>query len=56
MQFTNLMGFELIERIKNRDITVQEVTNEIFENIGAYDDFIHSFIRLSNVKALNKAI
>jgi len=49
------MGYELIERIKSREITVRDVVSEVFEKIEEVDNLIHSFINLAKEKALSKA-
>ncbi len=55
MELYNYMGYELIEKIKNKEITIQDVIQTSFDRIGATDNFIHSFISQSKDKALKKA-
>ena len=49
------MGYELIQKIKNREITVQEVIQQIYERIEETEEFLHSFVHLSKNKALKRA-
>ncbi|MFX0043140.1 MAG: Asp-tRNA(Asn)/Glu-tRNA(Gln) amidotransferase subunit GatA [Candidatus Hodarchaeota archaeon] len=55
MELYNLMGFELIQKIKNREITVQEVIQRTFERIEETEELLHSFVHLSKDKALKRA-
>ena len=55
MEFYNYMGYELIEKIKNEEITIQDLIETIFDRIYTTDNLIHSFINLSKEKALKKA-
>ncbi|MFX1497392.1 MAG: Asp-tRNA(Asn)/Glu-tRNA(Gln) amidotransferase subunit GatA [Promethearchaeota archaeon] len=55
MQLTNLMGYEIIEKIKKREITVRDVISETFQRIEKYDHLLHSFVNLSQEKAFAKA-
>ena len=49
------MGYELIEKVKNREITIQDVIQTSFDRIDITDNLIHSFVKLSKDKALKKA-
>jgi aspartyl-tRNA(Asn)/glutamyl-tRNA(Gln) amidotransferase subunit A len=55
MNFYEYLAFELIEKIKNKEITIKEVIQQAFERIEHTDDKLHSFVHLSKEKALNKA-
>ncbi len=55
MELNNLMAYELLEKIKNREITIQEVIHTTFDKIEKFDSLIHSFVNLSKEKALKKA-
>ncbi|MFX1316922.1 MAG: Asp-tRNA(Asn)/Glu-tRNA(Gln) amidotransferase subunit GatA [Promethearchaeota archaeon] len=50
------MGYELIEKIKSREITIQEVIQQTYEIIEETEDLLHSFVCLSKDKALKRAI
>ena len=49
------MGYELIEMVKSKEITVQDIIQLNFERIESTDHFLHSFINLSKKKALETA-
>ncbi|GAH94651.1 unnamed protein product, partial [marine sediment metagenome] len=55
MELYNYMGYELIEKVINREITIQDVIQTSFDRIEATDNLIHSFVKLSKDKALKKA-
>ncbi|MFW9771405.1 MAG: Asp-tRNA(Asn)/Glu-tRNA(Gln) amidotransferase subunit GatA [Candidatus Thorarchaeota archaeon] len=55
MELTNLMGYEIIKKIKNREITVGDVISETFARIEKFDGLLHSFVNLSKEKAFEKA-
>ncbi|MFX1501124.1 MAG: Asp-tRNA(Asn)/Glu-tRNA(Gln) amidotransferase subunit GatA [Promethearchaeota archaeon] len=55
MKLFEYMGYELIEKIKNKDISVQELLETCFERIEETEDSLHSFVNLSKEKALVKA-
>ena len=55
MKLYEYMAYELIEKIKNREITIEEVIQRIYERIEETDDRLHSFVHLSKEKAINKA-
>ena len=55
MELNNLMAYELLEKIKNREITIEGVIRNIFDRIEKSDNLIHSFVNLSKEKALKKA-
>ena len=49
------MGYELIEKIINREVTIQDVIQTSFDRIETTDILIHSFVKLSKDEALKKA-
>ncbi len=49
------MGYELIEKVINREITIQDLIQTSFDRIETTDNLIHSFVKLSKEKALKKA-
>jgi len=55
MELYNYMGYELIEKVINREITIQDVIQTSFDRIETTDNLIHSFVKLSKDKALKKA-
>ncbi len=55
MKLYEFMAHELIEKIKNKDISILELTETCFERIDETEQFLHSFINLSKDKALKKA-
>ncbi|MHA1931757.1 MAG: Asp-tRNA(Asn)/Glu-tRNA(Gln) amidotransferase subunit GatA [Promethearchaeota archaeon] len=55
MKLYEYMAYELIEKIKNREFTVEEVIQRVYERIEETDDKLHSFVHLSKEKAINKA-
>ncbi|GAH86154.1 unnamed protein product, partial [marine sediment metagenome] len=42
MEFYKYMGYELLEKIKNKEITIQEVVQSTFERIESTDHLLHS--------------
>jgi aspartyl-tRNA(Asn)/glutamyl-tRNA(Gln) amidotransferase subunit A len=55
MELNNLMAYELLEKIKNREITIQGVIRNTFDRIEKSDNLFHSFVNLSKERALKKA-
>ena len=55
MKLFEYMGYELIEKIKNKEISVQELTEACFKRIEETEPILHSFVTLSKEKALEKA-
>ncbi|NVM35522.1 MAG: Asp-tRNA(Asn)/Glu-tRNA(Gln) amidotransferase subunit GatA [Candidatus Lokiarchaeota archaeon] len=55
MKLFEYMGYELIEKIKNMDISVQELLETCFQRIEETEPILHSFVNLSKEKALEKA-
>ncbi|MHA2182141.1 MAG: Asp-tRNA(Asn)/Glu-tRNA(Gln) amidotransferase subunit GatA [Promethearchaeota archaeon] len=55
MKLYEYMAFELIEKIKSREITIEEVIQRVYERIEKTEDKLHSFVHLSKEKAINKA-
>lgn len=49
------MGYELIEKIRNKEVKVQDIIQEIFRRIDETENQIHSFVTLSKDKAYKKA-
>ena len=55
MELSNYMGYELLEKIKNKEITVQDVVQSSYDRIESIDHLIHSYVNLSKNTALKKA-
>ena len=55
MKLFEYMGYELIKKIKNKEITVQELVETSFQRIEETEQFLHSFVNLKKEKALEKA-
>ncbi|MCJ7651969.1 MAG: Asp-tRNA(Asn)/Glu-tRNA(Gln) amidotransferase subunit GatA [Candidatus Lokiarchaeota archaeon] len=55
MELGNYMAYELIEKIRNREITIQELIQASFDKIDETDQCIHSFVNYSKQKALEIA-
>ncbi len=55
MKYHEYMAHELLEQIKNKEIKVQDVIQEIFERIKEVEKKLHSFVNLAENEALLKA-
>ncbi|MFX1328940.1 MAG: Asp-tRNA(Asn)/Glu-tRNA(Gln) amidotransferase subunit GatA [Promethearchaeota archaeon] len=55
MKFYELMAYELIEKIKNKEISILELIETIFQRIEESELLLHSFASLSKEEALEKA-
>ena len=55
MKLYEYMGYELIEKIKNKDISVHELIEACFQRIEETEHLLHSFVSLSKEEALKKA-
>ncbi|MFX1346665.1 MAG: Asp-tRNA(Asn)/Glu-tRNA(Gln) amidotransferase subunit GatA [Promethearchaeota archaeon] len=55
MKLYEYMAYELIEKIKNKEISIEELIYQFYERIEKTEDKLHSFVHLSKEKALNKA-
>jgi aspartyl-tRNA(Asn)/glutamyl-tRNA(Gln) amidotransferase subunit A len=55
MKFYEYMAYELIGKIKAKEITIEEVIKQSFERIEETEDKLHSFVHLHKIKALEKA-
>ena len=55
MKLFEYMGYELIKKIKNKEITVQELVETCFQRIEETEQYLHSFVNLKKEKALEKA-
>ncbi|MBY9009841.1 MAG: Asp-tRNA(Asn)/Glu-tRNA(Gln) amidotransferase subunit GatA, partial [Candidatus Lokiarchaeota archaeon] len=55
MELYQYMGYELLEKIKNKEITVQDVVQSTYDRIESTDHLLHSYVTLSKNTALEKA-
>ena len=55
MKFYEYMAYELVEKIKTKECTIEEVIQESFHQIEETDGFLHSFVHLHKTEALDKA-
>ena len=55
MKLYEFMAYELIEKMKNGDISILELTQTCFERINETEQFLHSFVNLSKDIALKRA-
>jgi aspartyl-tRNA(Asn)/glutamyl-tRNA(Gln) amidotransferase subunit A len=55
MKLHEFMAFEIIEKIKNNEITIEEVVHQTFDRIERTEKLIHSFVYLTKDKAIKKA-
>ena len=55
MTIQDLMGYELVEKIKNKEISIQEIIQSYLDRIKETDHLIHSFVYVSKNEALKKA-
>ncbi|MFX1376278.1 MAG: Asp-tRNA(Asn)/Glu-tRNA(Gln) amidotransferase subunit GatA [Promethearchaeota archaeon] len=55
MEFFEYMAYELIEKIKTQEFTIEEVIQQTFQLIEETDKDLHSFVHLHKTRALDKA-
>jgi len=55
MEISKYMGYELIEKIRSKEITISEIIEQIIQQINHTEDKIHSFVHLDEKKAIEKA-
>jgi len=55
MKFYEYMAYELIEKIKNKELSIQELLEATFQRIEETEQILHSFVNLSKDKALKRA-
>ncbi|MFX1417583.1 MAG: Asp-tRNA(Asn)/Glu-tRNA(Gln) amidotransferase subunit GatA [Promethearchaeota archaeon] len=55
MKFYEYMGYELLEKIKKKELSIQELIESCFHRIEETEQKLHSFVSLSKEKALEKA-
>jgi aspartyl-tRNA(Asn)/glutamyl-tRNA(Gln) amidotransferase subunit A len=55
MKLYEFMAYELIEKIRNKEISILELIETCYERIEETEHILHSFVNLSKEKALEKA-
>ena len=55
MNIHDYMGYELIEKVKAKEIKIEEIIQFFYERIETTDSSIHSFVHLSKERALKRA-
>lgn len=55
MKLYEYMGYELIEKIKDRDIKIQDILESCYKRIDEVESQLHSFVNLDKEKSLQKA-
>lgn len=50
------MAHELIDKIKNREVTIQDLIQSTFNRLEETEPILHSFVNLSKEKAIKQAI
>ncbi|MBY9014891.1 MAG: Asp-tRNA(Asn)/Glu-tRNA(Gln) amidotransferase subunit GatA [Candidatus Lokiarchaeota archaeon] len=55
MKLFDYMGYEIIEKIKSREITILDLIQSTFDMIESTDHILHSFVSLSKKNAFKKA-
>ena len=55
MELYKLMGYEIRDKLKRREITLDALYQSLFERIHSTEDLLHSFVHISEENALKKA-
>ena len=55
MELYKLMGYELRDKLKRKEITLDAIYQSLFERIHATEDLLHSFVHLAEETAIKKA-
>ena len=55
MKLYEYMGYELIEKIKDRDIKIQDILESCYKRIDEVESKLHSFVNLDKERSLQKA-
>ncbi|MFX0073216.1 MAG: Asp-tRNA(Asn)/Glu-tRNA(Gln) amidotransferase subunit GatA [Candidatus Hermodarchaeota archaeon] len=55
MKIHEYMGYELINKVKNKEITIQEIVQYYLNRIDETEQYLHSFVNISKEKALKRA-
>ncbi|MHA1149793.1 MAG: Asp-tRNA(Asn)/Glu-tRNA(Gln) amidotransferase subunit GatA [Promethearchaeota archaeon] len=55
MNILDFMGYELIEKIRSKETSIQEVIEQTFKRIDETESKLHSFVHISREDALQRA-
>jgi aspartyl-tRNA(Asn)/glutamyl-tRNA(Gln) amidotransferase subunit A len=55
MKIYEHMGYELIEKIKTKELSIQEIVESCYERIDEVESLVHSFVYLTKETSLKKA-
>ncbi len=55
MKLYEYMGYELIEKVKDRDIKIQDILESCYKRIDEVESQLHSFVNLNKEKSSKKA-
>lgn len=55
MKLYEYMGFELIEKIKDKDIKIQDILTSCYKRVDELESQLHSFVNLNEEKSIKKA-
>ncbi len=55
MEILDFMAYELIQKIKNKELKIENIIRQTFKRIEATESTLHSFVHLSKDEALEKA-
>jgi aspartyl-tRNA(Asn)/glutamyl-tRNA(Gln) amidotransferase subunit A len=56
VELYNYMAHELIEKIKNRELSVQDLIQTTFDRLENVEPYLHSFVNISKEKAIRQAL
>jgi aspartyl-tRNA(Asn)/glutamyl-tRNA(Gln) amidotransferase subunit A len=56
VELYNCMAHELIEKINNREISIQDLILSTFDRLEKVEPYLHSFVNLSKEKAIRQAL
>jgi len=56
MELYNYMAHELIDKIQNREVSIQDLIQSAFNRLEETEHILHSFVNLSKEKAIKQAI
>ena len=54
MELYELMGYELRDKIKRKELTLDALYQSLFERIHNIEELLHSFVHLSEERAFEK--
>ena len=56
LELHDYMAYELIEMIKNREISVQDLIQSTFERLEKTEPYLHSFVNIAKEKAIHYSL